>query len=124
MKKKRGKWLLIIILALIGIFSFVILLDSNLRFVVRETFFPTSIFSYKRSSVEDFHSYRKDYKVIKNVCMDYYDSIKEEEDNFFLTEFNGNNIYLYNYKEKTLPSKTRREKLPCQSQKSGAIKRL
>ena len=87
MRRKRSKLVIVIVLTLISIFTLTLIVDKDIRFVIRETFFPTSILSYKRASVEDFHSYKKDYIDLKDFCMKYHDYLSRKEKNYLIVDY-------------------------------------
>jgi hypothetical protein len=87
MRKKKNKIAGIALLTLISIFTLILIADSDIRFVIRETFFPTSIMSYKRSSVEDFAAYKEDYIAFKDFCMKYHNTLKRKEKNYLIINY-------------------------------------
>ena len=109
MKQLKSKWVIIVILALIMISILTLIMDRNIRFVVRETFFPTSFLSYKRASVEDFISYKEDFFTIKNVCLNYYDSMKDTKRNYFMVNYDGSKEYMFHVYKKQKVSLSKHE---------------
>jgi hypothetical protein len=97
--------------------SLILVFNKHVRFVVRESLFPTIFTDYKRSSVEDFEAYKKDYDKIKDVCMKYYESMKIREDNSYMINTDDlGDRYMYDIE--------RKKKISLSKSEQGSLNRV